>query len=94
MDYHRLQHNLEAARARVVQGQRALLQQRRHVRDLEQVGLDSSDARTLLWIYEQSQTMNLFERDRLRRQLAGAPIAPSAAREEPPAPPALARKAA
>ena len=83
MDRHTLEHQFLQARARVVQGQQALLQQRQHIRDLERAGLDGAAAREMLWIYEQSQAMNLFERERLRQRVACARLAPA----PPSAPP-------
>jgi hypothetical protein len=70
MDRHALELNLCQANARVVVGQQALLKQRQHVRDLERYGLEAGTAKALLGIYEQSQAMNLFERERLRHALA------------------------
>ncbi len=75
MDRQAIELNLRGARARVVAGQQALLRQRQHIRDLEQNGLDAAAAKSLLGVYEQSQAMNLFDRDRLRQALAGEALA-------------------
>jgi hypothetical protein len=70
MDRHTLEHNLRDASARVVSGLQALSRQRQYIGELEQCGLDASEAKALLSLYEQSQAMNLFDRDRLRNALA------------------------
>jgi hypothetical protein len=69
MDRHALELSLRAASSRVVLGQQALLSQRRQIGELERYGLDAATAKALLRIYEQSQVMNLFDRDRLRHEL-------------------------
>lgn len=63
MDRFALADSLRAASARVVAGQWALLEQRAHVRELERCGLDASVAKSLLQIYEQSQEMNILDRN-------------------------------
>ena len=70
MDRFALADSLRAASARVVAGQWALLEQRVHVRELERCGLDASLAKALLRIYEQSQAMSVFDRNRLYQELA------------------------
>jgi hypothetical protein len=69
MDRFALADSLRAASARVVAGQWALLEQRLHVRELERCGLDASLAKALLQIYEQSQEMNILDRNQLRQTL-------------------------
>lgn len=69
MDRFALAGSLRAANARVVAGQWALLDQRMQVRELEQRGLDASPAKALLRIYEQSQAISIFDRNRLDRAL-------------------------
>jgi hypothetical protein len=69
MDRHALELNVREASARVVVGQQALLKQRQHIAELQQYGLDAGTAKALLRLYEQSQAMNLFDRDRLRHEL-------------------------
>jgi hypothetical protein len=69
MDRFALANSLHAANARVVAGQWALLEQRVHVRELERCGLDASLAKALLRIYEQSQEMNILDRNQLNRTL-------------------------
>ena len=69
MDRFALADSLRAASARVVAGQWALLEQRVHVRELERCGLDASLAKALLQIYEQSQEMNILDRNQLRQTL-------------------------
>jgi hypothetical protein len=71
MDRHALELNVREASARVVVGQQALLRQRQQIAELEQYRLDATAAKALLWLYEQSQAMNLFDRNRLRHELAG-----------------------
>ena len=63
MDRFALAESLRAANARVMAGQWALLEQRAHVRELERCGLDASVAKSLLQIYEQSQEMNILDRN-------------------------------
>jgi hypothetical protein len=65
MDRFALADSLHVAIARVVAGQRALLEQRLQIRELELCGFDASRARALLRIYEQSQAMSIFDRNRL-----------------------------
>jgi hypothetical protein len=72
MDRHTLELNFRAAHARAAQGHQALLRQRQYIRELEQGGLDTATAKALLRIYEQSQAMNLFDRDRLRHEREAA----------------------
>ena len=69
MDRFALAGSLRVATARVVAGQRALLEQRAQIRELEQCGLDASPAKALLRIYEQSQAMSIFDRNRLHHAL-------------------------
>jgi hypothetical protein len=69
MDRFALADSLRAASARVVAGQWALLEQRVHVRELERCGLEASLAKALLQIYEQSQEMNILDRNQLRQTL-------------------------
>lgn len=69
MDHLALEGSLRAACARVVAGQRALLEQRVQIRELEQCGHDAATARALLRIYEQSQATNILDRNRLYREL-------------------------
>jgi hypothetical protein len=69
MDRFALEYNLRGAAARVVACQAALLSQRAQVRELEQCGLDASPARALLNVYEQTQKMALFDRNRLTHAL-------------------------
>jgi hypothetical protein len=63
MDRFALADSLRAANARVVAGQWALLEQRAHVRELERCGLDASVAKSLLLVYEQSQEINILDRN-------------------------------
>jgi hypothetical protein len=70
MDRFALAGSLRAAHARVVAGQRALLDQRLQIRELERYGLDASLAKALLHIYEQSQALSVFDRNRLYHELA------------------------
>ena len=70
MDRFALAGSLRAAHARVVAGQRALLDQRLQIRELERYGLDASLAKALLHIYEQSQALSVFDRNRLSHELA------------------------
>ena len=69
MDHFALEGSLRVAIARVVAGQRALLEQRIQIRDLEQYGLDASTAKALLRVYEQSQAMSILDRNRLYHAL-------------------------
>jgi hypothetical protein len=69
MDRFALADSLRVATARVVAGQRALLEQRIQIRELEQCGLDASTAEALLRVYEQSQAMSIFDRNRLYHAL-------------------------
>lgn len=69
MDRFALAGSLRAANARVVAGQWALLDQRMQIRELEQRGLDASPAKALLRIYEESQAMSIFDRNRLDHAL-------------------------
>lgn len=69
MDRFALAGSLHDASARVMAGQRALLEQRAQIRELEQCGHDASLARALLQIYEQSQEMNIFDRNRFYQML-------------------------
>ncbi len=68
MDRFALEGGLRDACARVVAGQRALLEQRIQIRELEQCGHDAAVARALLQIYEQSQATNILDRNRLYRE--------------------------
>ena len=69
MDCFALAGSLRAANARVVAGQWALLEQRAHVRELEQGGLDASTAKALLEIYEEQQAMSIIDRNSLSHTL-------------------------
>ncbi len=69
MDRFALEGNLREACARVVAGQRALLEQRVQIRELELCGHNAATARALLQIYQQSQTTNILDRNRLYREL-------------------------
>lgn len=75
MDRLALEGSLREACARVVAGQRALLEQRVQIRELEQCGHDAALARALLRIYEQSQATNILDRNRLYRALTTAAAA-------------------
>ena len=70
MDRFALAGSLRVANARVVAGQWALLEQRAQIRELEQCGLDASTAKALLRVYEESQEMSIFDRNRLYHALA------------------------
>ena len=69
MDCFALAGSLRAANARVAAGQWALLEQRAHVRELEQCGLDASTAKALLEIYEEQQAMSVIDRNSLSHTL-------------------------
>ena len=69
MDRFALEGSLREACARVVAGQRALLEQRVQIRELEQCGHNAATARALLEIYLQSQATNILDRNRLYREL-------------------------
>jgi len=69
MDRFALAGSLRAANARVMAGQWALLEQRMQIRELEQRGLDASSSKALLRIYEQSQAISIFDRNRLDHAL-------------------------
>ena len=69
MDCFALAGSLRAANARVVAGQWALLEQRAHVRELEQCGLDASTAKALLEIYEEQQATSIIDRNSLSHTL-------------------------
>lgn len=89
MDRFALEHTLRDASARIVACQEALLSQRAQVRELERCGLDSSIARALLEIYEESKAMAVFNRDCLADTLrtgifaTAAPAHPSINDDEP-----------
>ena len=72
MDSFALEQNLRAASARVMAGQQSLLSQRSQIRELEQCGLDAAPARALLRVYEQSQAMAVFDRNRFFSALSAA----------------------
>ena len=72
MDCFALAGSLRAANARVVAGQWALLEQRAHVRELEQCGLDASTAKALLQIYEEQQAISVIDRKSLFHTLTTA----------------------
>jgi hypothetical protein len=74
MDRFALESGLREACARVVAGQRALLEQRVQIRELEQCGHDAATARALLRIYEQSQATNILDRNRLYRAFTIAAV--------------------
>lgn len=65
MDRVTFEDSLQQANARVAAGQRALLEQRAQVRELEQCGLDASLTRALLRVYEQFQAASLYDQQRL-----------------------------
>ena len=69
MDCFALAGSLRAANARVMAGRWALLEQRAHVRELEQGGLDASTAKALLQIYEEQQAMSIIDRNSLSHTL-------------------------
>ena len=71
MDRFALEGSLREACARVMAGQRALLEQRVQIRELEQCGHNAATARALLQIYLQSQTTNIIDRNRLYHELMG-----------------------
>ena len=77
MDRFALADSLRAANARVVAGQWALVEQRAHVRELERCGLDASVAKSLLQIYEQSQEMNILDRNLHHTVITAATDKPS-----------------
>jgi hypothetical protein len=80
MDRFALEGSLREACARVLAGQRALLEQRVQIRELEQCGHNAATAKALLQIYLQSQATNILDRNRLYRELMvhatddGAPL--------------------
>ena len=74
MDRVTLEGTLCAADARVTAGQQALREQRAQVRELEQWGLDASQAKALLRIYEEQHAMSVLERRRLHGALASAAL--------------------
>lgn len=69
MDRIALEGSLREACARVMAGQRALLEQRVQIRELEQCGHNAATARALLHVYLQSQTTNILDRNRLYHEL-------------------------
>ena len=78
MDRFALEHNLRDACASIIACEEALSSQRAQVRELERHGLDSSLARALLHIYEESKTMAVFNRECLAGALKTARYTTSA----------------
>jgi len=72
MDRFALEGSLNEACARVVAGRCAVLEQRVQIRDLELCGHDAAQARALLRIYEQSQAINILDRNRFYSELTTA----------------------
>jgi hypothetical protein len=68
-----LEENLRLAETHVALGEQHLLRQRELIVELEKGGHDTSLAQSLLQTFEQSQTMHLADRERLRRELAEPP---------------------
>jgi hypothetical protein len=64
-------HLVDAEEA-VEQGERHLSRQRRLIASLERNGHDPGAAYALLATFEDSQALHVFDRDRLRRELAQA----------------------
>ena len=69
MDRENLQQYLKDAERNVAQSTMHVVEQNALVVRLERDGLDTADARRLLKLFEESRTLYLAERDRLRREL-------------------------
>jgi hypothetical protein len=70
MDREKLQQHLQEAERHVAQSTMHVVEQRKLVIRLERDGLDTTDARRLLELFEESLRLYLVNRDRLRRELA------------------------
>jgi len=73
VDREKLQQYLQEAERNVAQSTMHVVEQHALVARLERDGLDTADARRLLGLFEESRTLYLAERDRLRRELAEYP---------------------
>ena len=71
MDRAAMQERLMQAEARVIEGNRRIALQRKLVRELDAHGDDSRAAKRLLAQYEESQLLQVAERDRLAKELFG-----------------------
>ena len=73
MDRAAIQRLLAAAEHRVDMGERRLARQRAIIERRRDIGLDSGEAEDLLVEFEQEQTTDLANLDRLRERLAAVP---------------------
>jgi len=64
-----LERHLEQAKRHAATGEKHLTRQRALITKLERDGHDASEAKTLLELLEELQTMHIAHRDRLARQL-------------------------
>jgi hypothetical protein len=69
MDRWMIETNLAQAERHVAEGSQHVAMQREIVKNLERDGHDTSRARSLLARFEESQTMHIADRDRLRKEL-------------------------
>jgi hypothetical protein len=70
MDRELLRENLRLAESHVELGEHHISRQRELIAGLEKSGHDVSLARALLQTFEQSQSMHIADRERLRAELA------------------------
>jgi hypothetical protein len=68
MDRSTLLEHLAQARRHVAAGKRLIARQRELVAELERDGHDSSTAKQLLRIFEETQKLHVADRDRLERE--------------------------
>jgi hypothetical protein len=62
--------HLEQAETRIRNSEEVIASQKAQITELERDGLDSQMARSLLTEFEQIQSVYIFDRDRLRVELA------------------------
>jgi hypothetical protein len=84
MDREKLQQYLKDAERNVAQSTMHVVEQNALVVRLKRDRRDTADARRLLELFEESRTLYLAERDRLRRELAEYPASTEAPGVEGP----------
>lgn len=71
MDHAILREHLALVEQHIRDGERHIGRQRQLIAELQRSGHDSSTAQDLLRSYEQSQSLHIAKRDRMRQELAG-----------------------
>jgi hypothetical protein len=69
MDEVMIRDHLALAEQHVAQGERHIAEQRARIDELERSGADTTTAKEVLSVFQQTQTMHLADRERLRGEL-------------------------